>query len=200
MDAMLHMFFFVGDLKINIHEIDKKDFFECNKFKLEAYPLKHSTASIAYVFKEKDRLRIDKNKLKKLKLKGPIIGELQKGKDITVGSKKIKAKNMTYLQKGKKITFIMDTALVPECYDAAEDADILVSEATYTKELKEKAAEYLHLTSEQAAQIAKKSKAKELWLTHISQRYEAIPQVILNEAKKVFKNSHLAEDLMRIEL
>ena len=107
---------------------------------------------------------------------------------------------MTYLQKGKKIAFIMDTKVCPECFKAAEDADILVSEATYAKDLADKAEEYGHLTSEQAAQIAKKSKAKELWLTHISQRYEAIPQVILNEAKKVFKNTHLAEDLMRIEI
>jgi ribonuclease Z len=94
----------------------------------------------------------------------------------------------------------MDTALVPECYAAAKDADLLVSESTYTKDLTDKAAEYLHLTAEQAAQIAKKSKAKLLYLTHISQRYEAIPHVILNEAKKVFKNTKLAEDLMSVKI
>ena len=200
MDIMLNMFVFEGGIKINVHEIDKGIFFENKKFSLEAFPLKHSAHSLAYVFKEKDKLRIDKAKIKKLKLRGPIIGELQKGNDIIVDGKKIKAKDMTYGQKGKKISFIMDTALVPECYAAAKDADLLVSESTYTKDLTDKAAEYLHLTAEQAGQIAKKAKAKLLYLTHISQRYEAIPHVILNEAKKVFKNTKLAEDLMSIKI
>ena len=190
----------MGKIKVNIHEIEKGIFFENNKFQLEAMPLKHSTYTLAYIFKEKDKLRIDKQKIKKLGLKGPVIGELQKGKDIMVEGKKIKAKDVSYMQEGKKIAFIMDTALCDNCFKAAENSDILISEATYTKDLEAKAAEYLHLTASQSAQIAKKAKAKELWLTHISQRYEDIPHVILNEAKKVFKNSHLAEDLTRIEI
>jgi ribonuclease Z len=199
-DIMLNMFVFEGKIRCNIHEVDKGVFFENNKFKLEAFPIRHSIDTLAYDFIEKDRLRIDKAKIKKLKLKGPIIGELQKGKDITFEGKKIKSKDMTYRQKGRKIAFIMDTAFCNECIEAAKDADLLVSEATYSKELTDKAEEYGHLTSEQAATIAKKAKVKELWLTHISQRYEAIPHVILGEAKKVFKNTHLAEDLMRVKI
>jgi len=199
-EMMLGMFVFAGKIDVRIHEIDRGIFFESKKFYLEAFPLKHSAHCLAYVFREKDRLRINKEKIKKLRLKGPIIGELQKGNDIVVEGKKIKAKDMTYGQKGKKIAFIMDTAFIPECITAAKDADVLVSEATYTKDLTGKAAEYMHLTAEQAATIAKKAKAQKLYLTHISQRYENIPHVILNEAKKVFKNVHLAEDLMSVEI
>ena len=199
-ELMLNMFIFAGKIDVRIHEIEKGIFFENNKFQLEAFPLMHSAHCLAYVFKEKDKLRIDKEKLKKLKLKGPVIGELQRGKDVTFNNKKIKAKDLTYEQKGKKIAFIMDTKLCDGCFDAAKDADILISEATYSKELEDKAEEYGHLTSAQAGQIAKKSKAHELYLTHISQRYENIPHVILGEARKVFKNTKLAEDLMRIEI
>ena len=199
MSMILDMFIFVGKIKVNVHEIEKRRFYE-NKFILEAFPLRHSAPCLAYVFQEKDKLRIDKGKLKKLKIKGPLLGEIAKGKDIVFDGKKIKSKDITYLQKGKKITFVMDTEICSECYDAAKDADLLISESTYTKDLTEKAKAYQHLTAEQAATIAKKSKVKQLYLTHISQRYEKSPGVILKEAKKVFKNTVLAEDLMSIEI
>ena len=199
MSMILDMFIFVGKIKVNVHEIEKRRFYE-NKFILEAFPLRHSAPCLAYVFQEKDKLRINKEKLKKLKLKGPLLGEIAKGKDIVFDGKKIKSKSITYLQKGKKITFVMDTEICSECYDAAKDADLLISESTYTKDLTEKAKAYQHLTAEQAATIAKKSKVKQLYLTHISQRYEKSPGVILKEAKKVFKNTVLAEDLMSIEI
>jgi len=56
-----------------------------------------------------------------------------------------------------------------------------------------------HLTSKQAAQIAKKAKAKKLILTHFSQRYKNLEE-LLKEAKKVFKNTELAKDFMKIEI
>jgi ribonuclease Z len=64
----------------------------------------------------------------------------------------------------------------------------------------EKASEYKHLTSHQAAEIAKKAKVKKLILTHISQRYENDKKRILDEARKIFKNSFLAEDLETLEI
>ena len=44
--------------------------------------------------------------------------------------------------------------------------------------------------------IAKKSGVKKLYLTHLSQRYEKNPKEIIKEARKYFKNTVLAEDLM----
>ena len=41
---------------------------------------------------------------------------------------------------------------------------------------------------------------KSLVLTHLSSRYEGNSEILLEEAKKIFPNSILAEDLMRIEL
>ena len=42
--------------------------------------------------------------------------------------------------------------------------------------------------------------AKQLILTHISSRYQEDAVELLKEAKDVFPNSILAEDLLRIEL
>ncbi len=62
------------------------------------------------------------------------------------------------------------------------------------------AKEYHHLTSTQAAKIAKKSKSKKLILTHISQRNGPDHSKILAEAKKIFKNSCLVKDLDRVDV
>ena len=57
----------------------------------------------------------------------------------------------------------------------------------------------MHLTAKDAATIAKKAKVKSLILTHLSQRYEHNPKIILNEAKKVFKNTKLVKDFDIVE-
>ena len=145
--------------------------------------------------------RIDMKKAKKLGLKaGPLIGELQRGKAVKLGKKTIKFSDIGYVEKGKKITFIFDTKICMECVDAAKDADLVISEATYTEEMKDKASEYKHLTAAQAASIAKKAGAKKLYLSHISQRHEKEFSKILGEARKIFKNTWIAEDLMKIEV
>ena len=186
----------------NIVKDVKKDgiFFKGEDFHLEAYRLDHSIASLAYCFIEKDIRKINLDIIKKLGIpQGPVLGKLQKGEDIKFENKMIKADKVTYLKKGKKITFILDTRLCNNCYKAAKDADILISESTFSEDLQDKAREYRHLTSKNAALIAKKSNAKRLILTHFSQRYKDVKDIEL-EAKKYFKSSEAAYDLMEIEV
>ncbi len=199
-DLIFRMFVFQGKIKYEIHECSSGKILETPDFIIEAEKMFHGTPTLAYSFKEKDKIRINKNKLKKLKIQGKIISELQKGKNIIWQGKKIKAKSLTYLQKGKKISFIFDTKINPNCEKIAKNSDLLITESTYAEKEADLAKEYKHLTAKQAAQIAKTSKAKKLILTHISQRYENNEGIILNEAKKIFKNTILAEDLMKIEV
>ncbi|MFQ5531553.1 MAG: ribonuclease Z, partial [Candidatus Nanoarchaeia archaeon] len=62
------------------------------------------------------------------------------------------------------------------------------------------AEERKHLTSKQAAEIAKKAKVKKLAITHVSQRYDKDFSQILKQAKEIFKKSYLVEDLEIIEV
>src|SRR3989344_2087187 len=200
-ELMFRLFVFVGKIKYEVTEIEVGKVFETNDFYIEAMPMIHGAACLAYSFVEKDKRRINKEKLKKLKLPNMrLIKELQQGRDIELNGKKISAKDITYMQKGKKISFILDTALNENAYRIAKDSDILICEATYTKKEKDLAADYKHLTAEQSAQIAKKANAKKLILTHISQRYENKEKHILTEAKKIFQSTSIAEDLDKIEV
>jgi ribonuclease Z len=197
--------FFVRDnhLQIEIEEVLGK-FFETKDFYLIAEELSHGVSCNGYSFILKEKTRLDRKKIKKLKLpNSPILGELQKGKDIIFNGKKIKAKDLSYTEEGKKISFVFDTEYTPNCIKLAKDSDLLIAESTYMEESEKGAKlakDYLHLTAAQAGKIAKESKSKKLILTHISQRYDINPKKLLEEAKKKFKNTFIAEDLMKLKV
>ena len=164
-------------------------------FTLEAAPMAHGTPTNAYAIILKDRRRLDKEKLKKLKIpNSPLLGKLQAGEDIVIAGRKIAAKNVSYIEKGKKVTIVMDTAYTPAAGKLARSADLLICESTFSAKEQDKAREYLHLTAADAAAIAKEAKVKALILTHISQRYEHNLSVIEKEAKKIFKNTCIVKD------
>jgi len=200
---ILEMFVFQEKIKYEIKEISSGKFLDNKDFYLEALPMKHGAPCLAYSFVEKEKIRINKKKLEKLKLKGKIIGELAKGKDIIWQGKKILTNKIIYKQPGKKITFIFDTAINPNAYLIAKDSDLLICESTFLANSdngKKLAEEYKHLTAENAADIAKKARVKRLILSHLSQRYENQENLILQEAKKIFKNTEVAHDLYKIEI
>jgi len=181
-------------------EVQKGKFYENEDFYLEAIPLKHTAPCLAFSLIEKDKRKINLNYLKKFNLKNhPLIGKLQKGKDIVFKNNKIKAKDATLIVKGKKLTYIADTLFIDNTIKIAKNSDLLICESTFSSDLKDKAKEYFHLTSEQSALIAKKSKSKKLILTHFSQRYKT-PDKLLKEAKKIFKNTVAAKDFMILKL
>ena len=199
LDIILDMFIFTGKIDIEIHEVDGGNILDTPDFYIQALPVFHSARCLAYSFIEKDKIRIDKSKMKKLKIKqGPELAKLKQGNDIIINGKRIKASKLVYKEKGKKISFIFDTALTENCFRISKDADLLICEAVYAENEKHLAPERKHLTASQAATIAKKSKCKQLILAHISQRYEYKEKIILAEAKKIFKNTKIAEDFDRI--
>ena len=77
-------------------------------------------------------------------------------------------------QKGRIITILGDTRFCEASRELAQDADVLVHEATFAAEDEQQAYDYFHSTSKQAASIALQANAKRLILTHISSRYQGI--------------------------
>jgi len=199
MNLLLHTFAFQGKYNINVKEVENK-FFENDDFYLEAEKMTHGIPCNAYTFVKKGRLRIDKKKLEKTKLKGPILKKLKEGKDIVYQGRKYLAKNLTYGEDSKKVSFVFDTSFNKNIIPFVKNSNLLVCESTFGEELEHKAEEYKHLNVNQTATIAKKSKSKKLVLTHISQRYGKNPKKILDAAKKIFKNSVLVKDLDEINV
>jgi len=199
MKELMKAFVFSGKLKMHIEEVSGK-FFETKDFCLESKKMIHGVPCHAYTFVEKGKIKINKKKLKKTKLCGPILKKLKEGRNITYNGKKYSAKNLTFEEDGRKISFVFDTSFNKNITPFVRNSNLLVCESTFGPEFKEKAAQYKHLTVKQAAEIAKKSKSRKLVLTHISSRYSKNPKKILNAAKKIFKNSVLVKDLDVVEI
>lgn len=193
-------FILEGKIDVKVVEVKKRRFIDTKHFALEAMHLHHTAPCLGYSFIEKDRVNINVKYISKFGLKShPILKELQMGKDIKWKGKPIRAKDATIITKGRKVTLITDTGLCRECYELAKDSDLLICESTYDQEMEGKAREYRHLSSTQAAEIAKASKSKKLILTHFSQRYKSVAK-LKSQAKRIFKNADCAKDFMRISL
>jgi len=192
----------MNKISFKIKEINgKKRFLENNDFYIEAFPLYHGTFCNGYKFVKKGQIKIDKARLKKSNLpQNQILQKLKQGKDIKYKGKTYRAKDLTFKEGEKKISFVFDTKFDNKIISNVKNSDLLISEASFSSDMAERAKEYRHLTAKQAAEIAKKADVKKLVLTHISQRYQKNLNVILNQAKKTFKNSYLAKDLMKIEI
>lgn len=203
MEHLLQSCIFDLRIKLEVQEIKitkKTVFYENEDYYLEAAPLDHGVPCLGYAFVEKDKRNINMDKASRLGLKpGPMLGKLQKGQTIKHNEKTIKPDDVSTIKKGKKIAFIMDTTYCKECTNLAENSDILVSEATYESSKHEKAEEYKHMTTEQVAMIANQANAKKLILTHFSQRYKTLHE-LEDEAKKIFPNTTMAYDFMKIKL
>ena len=200
MKNLMKTFIFDLKYKIKVEEVNGK-FFENDDFYLESRRMVHGASCNAYVFSEKDKRKIDRAKLRKTKLPhSNILRKLKEGKNISYNGKKYFAKDLTFVEKGKKISFVLDTLYNSKIVPFVKNSELLICGVTFDSELKDKAKEKKHLTSEQGGIIAKKSRSKKLALTHISQRYEKDNGKLLRDAKKHFKNSLIANDFDDFEI
>jgi ribonuclease Z len=171
---------------------------EDDTFRIEAYPLDHGVENFAYRVIEKDVRRFEKEKLKLAGVEGPLVRELQAQGYITIDGKKVLIDDVSYFQKGDVFAIVIDTIPCPGALAAAKDATILLCESTYLKEHAHLAREYLHMTAEEAANIAKKSQVKLLVLTHFSARYQDLDG-FEKEARTIFPSTVVADDLKVIQ-
>jgi ribonuclease Z len=196
---LLKVFNFQKKYEIAVEETNGGKFYETKEFYLESERMYHGIPTNAYSFVIKEKLRLDKKKLQKAKLPlGPLLRKLKEGEDITYSGKKYKAKDFLYGEKGKKISFVLDTLLNERIIPFVKNSNLLICESSFSSNLNEQAKEHLHLTAKQCGEIAKKSKAEKLILTHISQRYENNLKELLKDAKKEFKQVSIAEDFSEL--
>lgn len=182
-------------------EIESGTIIENEEYIIKSQQVKHNIINLAYSIEEKKKPRFLRQKAIDLGVPvGPAFGRLHNGEEIEIDGRIIKPSQVLgEPRKGKKITYSGDTLPCDEMIEFAKDSDLLIHESTYMLEDNDKAKENFHSTSQDAATIAKYSNSKKLILTHISSRYTNITQ-LLNEAKEIFKNVEVANDLMTIEI
>jgi len=176
---------------------------ETPEYTVQAVWANHVTPSLAYALVEKPRPgKFYPERAKALGVpEGPLWGQLQRGKPVKLpDGRTVKPEDVLGPpRRGRKIVYTGDTRPFEGLAEFAADADLLIHDATLGDELAERAYEDGHSTPSQAAETAKKARVKRLVLTHISARYEdAAP--LLKQARKIFKNTIVAEDLLSVEV
>ncbi|MDR0471653.1 MAG: ribonuclease Z [Nitrososphaerota archaeon] len=173
------------------------------QYHIRAVKSNHAVEGYCFAFIEKPRPgRFYPNKAM---AHGIVAGELwsmlQRGQEVTAPNGTIVKPSdvMGPMRQGRKIIYTGDTKPFAAFGEFASNADLVIHDATFDDALKEKADTDGHSTASQAAEQAKMAQAKCLVLSHISARYPD-GSLLLEQAKKVFPNSILAEDYMSLEL
>lgn len=133
---------------------------------------------------------------------GPLWGKLSKGEAIELADgRRLTADGFVGpARPGRLVVFTGDTRPCATTVDAAQGADLLIHEATFGEEEKERAKDTGHSTAKEAAQVALAAKAKRLLLCHVSARYSITADELVKEAKEVFPNVSVAKDGLEVDV
>jgi ribonuclease Z len=164
---------------------------------LVARKLDHGVDSIGYQLIEPDGRRMVPTLLEQFGVTGPQVSELQRIGHVSVDGVRVELADVSEPKPGQRFAFVMDTRMCANAGMLAERADLLVCESTFADADELLAISYRHLTSTQAATIARDAGARQLLITHFSQRYEDTSP-LLAEAAAVFPNVTAAHDLLRV--
>ncbi len=173
-------------------------------YEIRVFGTEHGGGSVGYALREHERRgRFDVEKARAAGIpEGPLWGKLSKGEPIELADgRKLTADGFVGPKRaGRLVVFTGDTRPCASVVDAAAGADLLIHEATFGEEEKERAKETGHSTAQEAAQVALAAKARRLVLSHVSARYSISADELVKEAREVFKESTVAKDGMTIEV
>jgi ribonuclease Z len=173
-------------------------------YDIQVFATEHGGGSVGYALREHERRgRFDVEKARAAGIpEGPLWGKLTKGEAIELpdGRRMTPDAFVGPKRPGRLVVLTGDTRPCATVVDAAQGADLLIHEATFGEEEKDRAKETGHSTAREAAQIALAAKARRLVLSHVSARYSISADELVKEAREVFKETTVAKDGMTIEV
>jgi ribonuclease Z len=125
---------------------------------------------------------------------GPDFGRLQRGESVVTADGRLVQPHevMEGERLGRKIVVTGDTRPTDSVIELARGASVLVHEATFSWDERERALETSHSTAREAAEVARAAGVGVLALTHISSRHSW--RELRDEARAVFPNAILPRD------
>ncbi|MEA2246195.1 MAG: ribonuclease [Solirubrobacteraceae bacterium] len=181
-----------------VTELEAGDAVEFDGYEVNAFNVRHRGGrAFGYSIVEEPRPgRFDAELAARLGVPfGPDFGRLQRGEVVNdVHPEQVVGPE----RQGRRIVISGDTAPCDMVRAAAEEADVLVHEATFTEEEHDRALETGHSTARQAAELARDARVRLLALTHVSTRYGG--GEIREEARAVFERTVVPRDFDAIDV
>lgn len=189
---------------VTIEELKPGDVLERDEYDIRIFETRHRAETVGFALVEHDRLgRFDPERARELGVpEGPLWGKLHQGETVTTPDGR--AVSPTDLvgppRPGRTVVYSGDTRPHPPVILAAQGADLLIHEATFSDLELERARDTGHSTAREAAEVARDAGVKRLVLTHISPRYALDVNDLLAEANAVFPNVTAAKDGMEVDV
>src|SRR2546423_1000321 len=188
--------------EVKVTELDPGDVLERDGYRLATFGVAHGVSSLGWSLIEATRPgRLDVERANALGVPdGPQRRALQRGEQVALPDGRVVTPDQVLgaPRPGRKLVITGDTSPADEIVEAAWEADVLVTEATFSDEERERAEETKHQTAAQAAQLAQRANAGLLALTHLSNRYFG-PE-IAREAREIFPDTVVPRDFDVIEV
>ena len=175
--------------------------YEDRSVQVSTIPLKHRVPSCGFLFEEKTGDRhIKRDMIDFYQIPTWKILKIKQGEDfVTEEGETIPNEVFTTPPTPPiRYAYCSDTAYSEKIIPIIEGVDCLYHEATFAEDEALRARQTMHSTARQAAEIARKAQVKKLIIGHFSARY-ANKTVLLNQAKEIFENTFLAEDMKTFE-
>lgn len=190
------------DYPINVKKAKDGDEIRFRGFKIFVFKTEHIVPSVGYALIEDDTRKFDRERAIALGIPpGPIYARLKAGETINWKGNIITPEMVLgETKRGRRLVYTGDTRPCERTVEVATGADLLIHDASFTEELKEKALESGHSTAKEAGEVAKRAKVRKLILTHLSARFSREPDKLLNEAREVFGNVEVARDFLELTI
>jgi ribonuclease Z len=187
---------------INFIEMnDAEETFIRGDYNITAFKVNHNITCYGYSIEIKRAGRFDPELAKANDVPLKYWNRLQKGEEIEADGR-VFTQNMILgpARKGIKLTYATDSRPCPSITKNAKGSDLLILEGMYGEPGSEqRAAEHRHMNFAEAATIALRSKAEELWLTHYSPAM-AKPELYKDYVRGIFANTKICRDGRKVTL
>jgi ribonuclease Z len=191
-----------GTFPIDVRELRPGECLDRKEYAIEAIGVEHGNAALGYALREHERLgRFNPQRASELGVpEGPLWGKLHRGAAVRLpDGRVVQPEDLVGPGRpGRLIVLSGDTRPCEGVVAAAEGADVLVHDATFGDDEKDRARETDHSTAVEAAQVALAARVKRLVLTHFSARYSASATVLVEQAQDVFSEVVAAKDGLEI--
>jgi len=187
--------------EVRLEELEAGDVLERDGYNLTTFAPAHGVSAVGYAFVERPRPgRFDVEAADALGVDPPERGLLQRGESIELEDGRVVTPDEVLgpPRPGRKVVLAGDTAPSPIVLEAAREAEVLVHEATFLDEERERARETAHSTALEAAELARDADVSFLALTHLSNRYFG-PE-IAREARTIFPDTVVPKDFDVIDV
>ncbi|MFB6171011.1 MAG: ribonuclease Z [Haloarculaceae archaeon] len=184
---------------VRVNEVTPGDVaLRADDFEVRAFETDHRATSVGYALVEDERKgRFDRERAEELGVPvGPKFSTLHGGEPVELADgRTVRPEQVVGPPRpGRRVVYTGDTRPTDATVAAAEDADLLIHDATFADDRRERAGQTGHSTGRQAAEIARRAGAKRLALTHVSSRYAGDASPIEDGAREAFDRAFVPED------